>query len=114
MQIPVAHGEGRFTTTNEDLVKELLKNNQIMFRYCDEDGNIDEKYPINPNGAVYNLAGITNKEGNVLAIMPHPERASWNRQLPYYEQHSFDDCEKSGPGMKIFESIKMYLEKKMR
>ncbi len=114
LHIPVAHGEGRFTTTDKDLIKELIKYNQIMFRYCDADGEIINEYPINPNGAEYNIAGITNKEGNVLAIMPHPERASWNRQLPYFEQHSFEENEKAAPCMKIFESIRMYLERKIK
>lgn len=74
MQIPVAHGEGRFTTMEKDLLKNLIKNDQTLFRYCDSKGEIIDEFPVNPNGAMYNLAGVCNTEGNVLALMPHPER----------------------------------------
>lgn len=61
--IPVAHGEGNYYCS-EELLEELEENNQIAFRYKE-----------NPNGSVSDIAGITNKEGNVLGMMPHPERA---------------------------------------
>jgi|WetSurMetagenome_2_1015567.scaffolds.fasta_scaffold25795_2 phosphoribosylformylglycinamidine synthase subunit PurQ / glutaminase len=72
--IPVAHGEGRFTTREENLLKNLIANEQTLFRYCDAKGNFHEEFPVNPNGALYNLAGVCNPAGNVLALMPHPER----------------------------------------
>jgi len=72
LKIPVAHGEGRYYA-DETVLDELEANNQILFRYCDEQGNVE---PLcNPNGATKNIAGITNKEGNVFGMMPHPERA---------------------------------------
>lgn len=71
-QIPIAHGEGRFYA-DEATLDELEKNNQVIFRYCDEQGNITGA--ANPNGALRNIAGISNKEGNVWGMMPHPERA---------------------------------------
>jgi len=74
MKIPIAHGEGRFTSQNKEVIKTLKENDQTIFRYCDKDGNIKEDFPTNPNHSLYNLAGICNKEGNVLALMPHPER----------------------------------------
>ena len=74
MRIPVAHGEGRFTTREKNLLENLIANEQTLFRYCDEDGNIVDEFPVNPNGALYNLAGVCNLQGNVLALMPHPER----------------------------------------
>ena len=107
LPIPIAHGEGRFTTIGKDLLKSLQANDQIMFRYCDKDGNVDDKFPINPNGSMLNIAGITNKKGNVLAMMPHPERASWLHQVP--EKHM--GGEKPALGLKIFESMKEYLKK---
>jgi len=106
IRIPIAHGEGRFVIKDKLLLKELIKNNQIIFRYCDADGKTEDKFPVNPNGSVYNIAGICNKEGNVLAMMPHPERASWMRQVPGRN----NEDEKPGPGRKIFESIKEYLK----
>ena len=111
MKVPIAHGEGRFTTADKGLIKELEANGQILFRYCDSAGNIDNDWPVNPNGAVENIAGICNKTGNVLALMPHPERASWNKLLPYYEQHKIDDCESASNNIKIFESMKKYTGK---
>ena len=75
MQIPIAHGEGRFTTRDADLLKQLEKNKQIAFSYCDASGHISDDPAITPNGSVNAIAGICNSEGNVIALMPHPERA---------------------------------------
>ena len=72
MKVPVAHGEGRFYADG-NLLDELEKNEQVLFRYCDSKGNIETA--VNPNGAARNIAGIRNKEGNVFGMMPHPERA---------------------------------------
>jgi len=72
-KIPIAHGEGRFYA-DEATIAKLNKNNQILFRYCDADGNISDEN--NPNGAVENIAGICNEGGNVFGMMPHPERAA--------------------------------------
>jgi phosphoribosylformylglycinamidine synthase len=71
-KIPVAHGEGRYYA-EEKILEELENNGQVLFRYCDEHGNIDDLS--NPNGSARNIAGICNKERNVFGMMPHPERA---------------------------------------
>ncbi|MBP1651644.1 MAG: phosphoribosylformylglycinamidine synthase [Bacteroidetes bacterium] len=73
LMIPVAHGEGRYYADKATL-ESLQSNNQILFRYCDEFGNVVED--ANPNGATLNIAGICNKERNVFGMMPHPERAT--------------------------------------
>ncbi len=103
--IPIAHAEGRFITKDKNLIAELIKNNQLLFQYCDEFGNVIGKFPINPNGSVNNIAGITNKQGNVLAMMPHPERACWQHQVPNMNSKGED----AASGRKIFASIKEYL-----
>lgn len=72
-KIPIAHGEGRFYAPEKDL-QEILANGQVIFRYCDENGEITKE--ANPNGSLENIAGICNKKGNVMGMMPHPERAS--------------------------------------
>ena len=72
-KIPIAHGEGRFHAS-EYTLKSLQDNDQILFSYCDESGNINEAS--NPNGSLLNIAGITNKAKNVFGMMPHPERAA--------------------------------------
>lgn len=71
--LPVAHGEGRYYG-DEETIKGLEDNQQIIFRYCNLSGEISED--TNPNGSLSNIAGISNKQGNVLGMMPHPERAS--------------------------------------
>lgn len=72
LKIPVAHGEGRYYAADA-VLDELESNKQVLFRYCDEKGFVE---PLsNPNGAVRNIAGIANKQGNVVGMMPHPERA---------------------------------------
>lgn len=72
LKIPIAHGEGNYFVDPATL-EELTEHRQIVFRYCSMDGEISEEF--NPNGSVANIAGILNKEGNVLGMMPHPERA---------------------------------------
>ena len=72
LKIPIAHGEGNYFADIE-LLKELEANRQILFRYSDEDGNVNDEN--NPNGSQLNIAGIVNKNGNVMGMMPHPERA---------------------------------------
>jgi phosphoribosylformylglycinamidine synthase subunit PurQ / glutaminase len=72
-KIPIAHGEGRFYA-DENTLKKLVENDQILFKYSDENGNITKES--NPNGSVLNIAGICNKKGNVFGMMPHPERAA--------------------------------------
>lgn len=72
-QIPIAHGEGNYFA-DEDTLKSLNDNDQVLFRYCDENGNITVES--NPNGSVENIAGVCNQARNVFGMMPHPERAS--------------------------------------
>ncbi len=89
LRIPIAHGEGNFFAEKETL-QEIEDNGQVAFRYCDESGSVTDAS--NPNGSLNNIAGIMNKTGNVMGLMPHPERA----------------CEEdlgSVDGKKIFESI---------
>ena len=73
INIPLAHGEGRFII-KDNLLNEMIKNHQTVFRYCNNNGNIIDEFPTNPNGSIYNLAAVCNPRGNVMAIMPHPER----------------------------------------
>ncbi len=73
LRIPIAHGEGNYYA-DDDTLKKLQANRQIIFTYCDKDGNITPES--NPNGSLLNIAGISNEKKNVLGLMPHPERAS--------------------------------------
>ncbi|MBK4730257.1 phosphoribosylformylglycinamidine synthase subunit PurQ [Oxynema sp. CENA135] len=87
--LPIAHGEGRYYA-DADTLDELETNNQVVFRYCTPDGAIDAAG--NPNGSLNNIAGICNRNGNVLGLMPHPERAS-------------DPVLGATDGIKLFESL---------
>ncbi len=89
ISMPIAHGEGNFII-DEDGLKGLYDNNQIVLKYCDESGNITRE--ANPNGSVDNIAGICNKQGNVFGLMPHPERCG-------------EPILTNTDGIKIFESI---------
>ncbi len=73
LKIPIAHGEGRYFA-DEKTIKEMSENHQILFRYCDEKGNVTLES--NPNGSLGNIAGVCNAGRNVIGMMPHPERAS--------------------------------------
>jgi phosphoribosylformylglycinamidine synthase len=73
IKIPIAHGEGRFFA-DENTMNSLKKNDQIIFKYCNSNGEASEAS--NPNGSLENIAGICNKEKNIFGMMPHPERAA--------------------------------------
>lgn len=73
--VPIAHGEGRFTTSIPGLLDTLRENQQIVFKYSSATGDLGDEFPLNPNGALDSAAAICNPQGNVMAIMPHPERA---------------------------------------
>lgn len=76
IRIPIAHGDGNYFADKETIDK-LESNNQVVFRYSDENGNVTKE--VNPNGSINNIAGIINEKGNVLGMMPHPERYSDNQ-----------------------------------
>jgi phosphoribosylformylglycinamidine synthase len=71
-KIPVAHGEGRYFVKEKEL-EEIENNNQVLYRYCNEEGTVHIDH--SPNGSLNSIAGIANKERNVFGMMPHPERA---------------------------------------
>lgn len=73
VRMPIAHADGNYSADDETL-KKIQDNGQIIFRYCDADGNITEN--ANPNGSLLNIAGICNEKRNVLGMMPHPERCA--------------------------------------
>jgi phosphoribosylformylglycinamidine synthase subunit PurQ / glutaminase len=73
LKVPIAHGEGKYYASDE-VLKQMNANGQILFRYCDANGNITDES--NPNGATENIAGVCNAGKNVFGMMPHPERAA--------------------------------------
>lgn len=95
VRMPIAHADGNYYVDNETYMH-LQKNNQIVFRYSGPDGTIGDE--MNPNGSVGNIAGICNDRGNVLGMMPHPERCG-------------EDVLGGRDGYTLFESMVYYLEK---
>jgi phosphoribosylformylglycinamidine synthase I len=91
-KIPIAHGEGRFYAP-DDTLKSILDNEQVIFNYCSANGTVNDES--NPNGSLFNIAGITNKNKNVFGMMPHPERAA-------------DHLLSNEDGKMIFESLLKY------
>lgn len=89
LRIPLAHGEGSYFARPEEL-QQLNENQQVLFRYCDEAGNITDA--ANPNGSIENIAGICNQGRNVFGMMPHPERAA-------------DPLLRNEDGLAIFQSV---------
>ncbi|MGB2869914.1 MAG: phosphoribosylformylglycinamidine synthase subunit PurQ [Bacteroidota bacterium] len=89
LTIPIAHGEGNYFT-DADTIKKLEDSGQVVLRYCDRQGHVTDE--ANPNGSMANIAGITNERGNILGMMPHPERAA-------------DPILRRTDGQKIFQSI---------
>ncbi len=96
LSIPIAHTDGNYYDYPEK-IEELRANDQVIFRYCDRQGNITDK--ANPNGSVDNIAGICNRDRNVFGMMPHPERA-------------VEDILNSSDGLKLFESVRAYYSRK--
>jgi phosphoribosylformylglycinamidine synthase len=89
LEIPIAHGEGRYFA-DEETLRRLKERGQVLFRYCEADGRVSER--ANPNGSLNNIAGIINERGNIMGMMPHPERAA-------------DPVLRHTDGQKIFSSI---------
>ncbi|NLI73270.1 MAG: phosphoribosylformylglycinamidine synthase subunit PurQ [Euryarchaeota archaeon] len=108
---PCAHAEGNLKfhiEEEEEMLRLLEENDQIVFRYVDPDGNY-AGYPWNPNGSIDNIAGICNSEGNVLGLMPHPERVIFRYQHPDWTRDQ--DFNAPGDGRVIFTSALEHIVK---
>jgi phosphoribosylformylglycinamidine synthase len=93
LKVPIAHGEGNYYNFNGD-VKRLEDDGLVVFRYCDSQGRVTKE--ANPNGSINNIAGIMNKDKNIIGMMPHPERA-------------VEKLIGSDDGLGVFESVRAYL-----
>ncbi len=97
--LPVAHAEGKFIA-HKRILERIEEQNQVVFRYVKPDGSLAE-YPWNPNGSMNDIAAITNPDGNVMGIMPHPERAFFWYQHPDWTRNK----KSVGDGYWIFKSL---------
>ncbi len=114
LKMPCAHAEGRFFLADERYIQQMEDNDQIVFRYVDPAGDY-ASYPWNPNGSVSNIAAICNPEGNIMGLMPHPERAfysyldaEWWRRKRGRRMRGMGEV--YGDGERIFESILNHLQ----
>jgi len=107
---PVAHAEGKFVPLNTKILNRLKENGQIVFRYCDVDGK-SANYPENPNGSSYDVAGITDRTGRIIGLMPHPERHFLFTQHPFWTR--LNNNGRYGQGAKIFENGVNYVKKNL-
>ncbi|MCX7957181.1 MAG: phosphoribosylformylglycinamidine synthase I [Endomicrobia bacterium] len=109
IELPVAHAEGNFYTNKKEL-KDIIDENLYLFQYCDANGNITRNYPNNPNGSIYSIAGITDKTGRVIGLMPHPERFVILQQHPFWQ---FFGKNKKPYGTLFFKAIYDYIIEKI-
>ncbi|MBM3253294.1 MAG: phosphoribosylformylglycinamidine synthase I [Candidatus Omnitrophica bacterium] len=107
--LPVAHGEGKFVPRDKEVLRRLRENNQIVFQYVDEKGNL-AGYPYNPNGSVENIAGICDNTGRIFGLMPHPERHIFSHQHPRWTRKK---CLPEGDGLAIFRNGVGYIKKNL-
>jgi phosphoribosylformylglycinamidine synthase len=99
IELPVAHGEGRFLTADPSALAELERNGQVVLRYVDESNQATQTYPANPNGAPGAVAGVCDPSGRVFGLMPHPERYVDPLHHPRWTRQGAKD---EGDGLRIF------------
>jgi phosphoribosylformylglycinamidine synthase I len=104
--LPINHAEGRFVA-DDKIIKKLFEEDQIVYQYSHSDGSIDER--ANPNGSKYNIAAICNEYGNVLGIMPHPEKFIHKYLHPCWTR--FPNLKEEGDGLFIFKNAVNYAKK---
>jgi len=104
IELPAAHAEGKLVLKSPRQLEDLKKNKSIAMQYVSEDGRL-LGYPYNPNGSVFNIAGLTNPEGNCLGLMPHPERFTVVHHHPNWTRQTFL---KQGVGLEMFRNAVKY------
>ncbi len=104
--VPIAHGEGKIVTKNDEALQRLKNEGYVAYKYVDENGQ-EGPYPINPNGSTESIAGLTDRTGRVLGLMPHPERYVRRTQHPHWSRLGED---LDPDGIKIFHNAVKYVK----
>ncbi len=107
--LPVAHGEGKFEA-EPDVLRELKRRRQIVFRYVGPDGSSGAGYPWNPNGSMDDIAGICDPSGRIFGLMPHPERHVEPTQHPRWTR---EGCKAEGDGLKVFRNATDFVRRNL-
>ena len=102
---PVAHGEGKVVTKDDETLGKIVDGDQVAFKYVDADGN-EGGFPINPNGSFAHIAGLTDSTGRVLGLMPHPERIVLPTQHPQWTRNRDGNCD----GTMVFDNAVKYVK----
>lgn len=105
LELPVAHGEGKLVARDPQVVKDLIEHGQVVYRYASLSGGVPV-YPDDPNGSVDNIAGLCDRSGRVLGLMPHPERFVRGVQHPRWTRERRQDAE--GDGLRLFRRAVAY------
>ena len=103
---PVAHAEGKFIVSDKKILNSLYERNQVALQYVDADGKSGD-YPVNPNGSIDSIAGITDSTGRIFGLMPHPERNIFKSQHPQFRRGNITGA---GAGLRFFEGAVEYLK----
>lgn len=114
MALPVRHGEGKLVIKDEMVKKQILEHDLIALQYADKTGAITSEYPLNPNGADLEIAGLVNKTGQVFGLMPHPEAflSFYNHPEWATMQRNADTLDRTQTGQILFDNIVSFIEKK--
>lgn len=108
LELPVRHGEGKFLAKDDDVLRRLNANGQVVLRYCQRDGQpAGGSYPANPNGSVEDIAGICDPTGRVFGLMPHPEAFTERTHHPRWTR---EDLPEEGAGLHIFRNAVRYAQ----
>lgn len=105
LYLPVRHGEGKFFTSNT-VLNRIKKNNLFVLQYADENYNVTYEYPLNPNGSMFSIAGVTDKTGRLFGLMPHPEAFIFKTNHPRWTRESLGEPD----GLKIFRNAINYFK----
>ena len=117
LELPVRHGEGKFYA-NDSVIRRLIDENQVVARYAMVDGSCaDLKFPYNPNGSVYDIAGICDPTGRVFGLMPHPEafnhwtnHPDWTRIKENLKREDDTEDKNTTVGLRIFQNAVTYIQ----